>query len=259
MYILFTDETNNRPSDAVKFFICGGLFFPLDALLKIDQGIAQIRHAAGYLPKDSLKFDTRSRPPQVTMAAATEAKSKVIDLCLENKCRFIALVIHHKIVANKGDNQFLWAMDAIIAKFNQVMRDEMSHGICIMDTLPVEQGQWKYFSDKFCAGLHFDGKDDQPLARIRLFAATCNNASYISSAVDIVLGTFRYCVNNPKNLDAAQKMMKNVVGMMHKKIDGNTIFLREFGLLFRPQTVRIAEYKQAYDDLVVHLTVLLKT
>ena len=97
-----------------------------------------------------------------------------------------------------------------------------------------------------------------PLRQIRLFAATCNNASHVSSATDVVLGTFRYCVNDSKNTDIAKEMLSKVVRMMHHKVEGNKRLLREYGLLLRPKEVDLPAYKRDYDDLIEHLHAVLK-
>jgi hypothetical protein len=259
MYVLFTDETNCQPSKQVKFFITGGLFFPAKVFSALDSGIKQIRCEHGYLPTDSFKFDTRARPPHVKHNHATEAKAQVVSLCSKLGCRFIAVVIHHSVLTKQKGGKFLWPFDALIAKFEYFLRGENEHGLCVVDNLPIDGGQWKYLSERFTKGLYLaPRKKYMPLSRIRLFAATCNNASHISSATDIVLGAFRYCVNDPKNADLAKEMLRNVAQMMHhEKIDGKRR-VREMGLLLRPMKVDIPEYQQDYDLLLDNLSQLLK-
>jgi hypothetical protein len=51
-------------------------------------------------------------------------------------------------------------------------------------------------------------------------------------------------------------MLPIIASMMwHRKV-GNTIYLRERGLIFRPKTVKFPAYLREYSDLTKHLTEL---
>jgi len=52
MFILLTDETNTQPTDDIKFFAYGGLFFPIEKLPDLHTEIETIRKEAGYGPED---------------------------------------------------------------------------------------------------------------------------------------------------------------------------------------------------------------
>lgn len=259
MHCLFTDETNSEESTKNKFFVYGGILFDMARYRELDEGIQAIRTTAGYEPGDILKFDTNFRPQHVSIEAATEAKKLVVQLCLKCGCRFISLIILHKIIdkSNK-DNKFLWAADHVIGRFNRYLSEEVNDvGIVFIDTLPVNS-QWKYLSEKFIKGLHRRDDTWVSLDQIRCYSATCMNASNMASVIDIVLGSFRYCVNEPKNMEAASEMMKQVVSMMwHHKV-GDTIHLAGRGLMLRPKEIKVAQYKQEYDNLVSHFNLLLK-
>lgn len=258
MYVLLTDETNSQPAKGITFFITGGLFFPAEAFLALDAGIEKIRNANGYSPTDCLKFDTRSRPSGVTAEQAIAAKSQVVDLCLELECRFIAVVVHHSVVTKEADGKFLWPLNTLIAKFEYFLKQEDEFGLCVLDNLPLKGGQWKYLSERFTKGLYLEHKQKyMPLRQIRLFAASCNNASHISSATDIILGAFRYCVNQPQKAAVAKTMFSKVARMMHYKMLNGKRALREYGLLLRPKTVELSSYQQEYDNLIKHLSSLI--
>ena len=57
---------------------------------------------------------------------------------------------------------------------------------------------------------------------MRLFAASCAGASFVHSAIDIVLGCFRYFINNSRNPDVARDMMLRVVKMMWHRYEAAT-------------------------------------
>lgn len=127
MYLLVADETNRQPSDDVRFFVYGALFFPISSLTELDEGIEQIRKVAGYKPEDQFKFDTRARPSHVSFQACTAAKSSVLDLCKSVNCKFLAHVILHEIIKNQdAEQQCYWAADYVFGRFNTFLREEVN-------------------------------------------------------------------------------------------------------------------------------------
>lgn len=255
MHILLTDETNQQPSSEAKFFVYGGLFFPVEKLTALHDGIESIRRSAGYRDEDELKFHTRSRPEQVSHDAATQAKREVLALCTDAGCRFIVHLILHDIIANQEqDQQVQWAADYVIGRFNEFLREENGHGICVVDNLP-RRSEFRYLSDKFTRGLTLDNGSTIRLDRVKLLASTCIGASHAASAMDIVLGSFRYCINSPSNVEAAKEMLPKVMSMMWHKEVGDTRYVRNRGLIFRPNIVeiRVEEYRLEYEALLSQL------
>lgn len=255
--LLFTDETNLTPAAGAKFFAYGGLIVSASRMRDLHEGIERVRATAGYLPGDELKFDTRARPEQVTIAACTEAKRQVIQLCVTLDCRFIAYVLLHDIGRNKTVNELAcWGANHVIGRFNYYCSVEASDGAVIVDRLPAGV-EYAYLTDKFQMGLEFPEDPPVRLDRIVLFAASTVGASHACSATDIVLGSFRYCINDPQNVDAAKEMMANVIKLLWHERDGETIYLFGRGLIFAPKNVKSAGYKAEYDELLDHINSLI--
>lgn len=261
MYILLADETNRRPTADCKFFVYGGLLLPIAKLSELHSGVELIRKETGYQPGDILKFDTRERPAHVAVEKATEAKQKVVSLCIDLGCRFIAHVILHDIIKNQDpDQHILWAADSVIGRFHKYLDNVAGDdGIVVVDNLPVK-GQFQYLSDKFGRGLHLPDGTDKALSRIKLFAASCVGASHANSAMDIVLGSFRYCINNPKNLDAAKDMMGAVMTLMWHDRIGDDLYIVNRGLIPRPriQDIQVDTYKEEYKRLFDQINELIR-
>jgi hypothetical protein len=255
--LLFTDETNIAASDAAKFFVYGGLIVPGDALVPLDAGIAKIRAEAGYQPLDELKFDTRARPKTVAIGTATAAKDSVIKLCIDLGCKFIAYVVLHSIARKQHERMVQWGASHVIGRFNRYLAEHEDYGICIVDRLPAG-AEYQFLTEKFCCGLQFPDDDPVILDRIKLFASSCSNASHASSAMDIVLGAFRYCINDPRNVDAAKAMMVSVTRMIWHVREGDQIHAMGRGLVFRPKEVKVASYKAEYEALLAHINTLIK-
>jgi hypothetical protein len=255
MYLLLTDETNLHSAEKVKFLIYGGLFLPIDKAIQLDQGIEKIRKVAGYQPREILKFDTRERPPTISIESATQAKREVVALCREVGCKFVVYVAHHDIIKDRSrEDQILFGANSVIERFNRFLAQHGDYGMVLADTLPLESPN-QYFKEKFSVGLTFD-KEVRPLPRIRLYGTTCSGGSHLSSAIDIVLGSFRYAVNSPANIKAAGEMVSNVTDLMWGYRKDNDALVLETGLILRPkiENIRKQEYRDEYLALLKRLS-----
>jgi hypothetical protein len=133
---------------------------------------------------------------------------------------------------------------------------EKSHGIVAMDRLP-KGSEFDYLSEKFTTGLTLQMGEVQQLDRVVMFSSTCINASHLSSVMDIVLGSWRYCINQPQNENAAKLMMNELVKLLWHVKQGEDIHAHELGLLFRPLNVKHPPYKIQYDSLLSQINELL--
>lgn len=253
---MFTDETNRHPSRISRFFVYGGLLFPVEHLSTLHTEIEQIRLDANYRPEDTFKFDTRSRPSHVSRDDATEAKRKVINLCKRLDCKFIVHIILHDIIRRQDpDQQVKWAADYVISKYNTYLTEIDDNGIVVVDNLP-NGTEFRYLTNKFTRGLTLADGRQVNLDRIHLFASTRIGASHANSAMDIVLGSFRYAINNPRNIEAARAMLRDVSRMMWSYENDGVKYVRDRGLIIRPplEEIRNTRYKSEYERLIEHLT-----
>ena len=255
MYLLFTDETNVEPRKNVKFFVYGGLYFPLSTLPDLHHRVADIRGKHGYLPGDTLKFTLNELPDHLAKDTCTSAKNDVLSLCAELECRFMAFVIHHGVMKNKTvTERKQQGANVVIGKFHALMESESTYGMCIIDNIP-EKDQYKYLREKATRGLVLHTGGEIPLPRIPLFAATCVDASHAASAIDIVLGAFRYAINHDKSSDVACSLLRKVLPLIphEEKSDGGWK-ITEIGMMLRPTEPRLSrdygKFKPDYDDLM---------
>lgn len=257
MYLLLTDETNLKPGSRVEFFSYGGLIISTAKITELHALIAGIRKSHGYLPGDKLKFDTNARPQHVSFEAATAAKREVITACITCDCKFIAYVILHTIARTTPlENTIQWGADHVIGKFNFFLQRQDAMGIVAMDRLP-DGVEFDYLANKFVGGLKLPDGESVDLDRIILFSSTCINASHLSSAMDIVLGSWRYCINNPPNTDAAHAMMTELIKLIWCERDGEKLYALEKGLVFRPKKVTREDYRAKYMALLTHINELI--
>ena len=260
MYLLMTDETNLEPGERSRFFMYGGLIVPLEQLPALHADISNVRVEYGYAPGDKLKFSSNDRPEGVSPEARSEAKDAVIDACKEHGVQFVVDLVLHDIARNKAREDLVgYGVNSVLMAFHRFLRENNSAGIVAVDRLPIKK-PYQFLRDKFVDGLVIEqsGNQWQLDDRVMLFASTCDGASHLSSAVDVVLGGFRYCVNQRAKKDVPRRIMEKVATMMWHRQVGEVLYLREYGLLLRPKHVRLQHYQAEYDDLVQHLGSLIK-
>jgi hypothetical protein len=261
VYYFITDETNVTQTETNEFFIYGGLVLSDEQLSTITADITKIRKRYGFEPNDNLKFDTNSRPPHVTQEDYTKAKNDVIESCCQAGAKFIVYLIHHNIAQGDAEHIAEFALNSVLVAFNlEFLTEKKSQGIVIIDRLPDGKA-YAMLRSKFQEGLpHASSGLNFKLDKIVLFATTCNGASHISSAVDIVLGGFRWVVNastKPVPGTTERRIFQNIARMIYGKKKGDQHYVRDYGLILRPETIKAAVYRERYESLVAYLTSLL--
>lgn len=257
-YVLLTDETNQQPSERARFFIYGGVFFPAAAMPDLHDLVDTARREAGYQRADEFKFDTKSRPDQVDRRDHKNAKRQVLEGSAELDVRFIAYLVLHDIARNQGlEKTVRFGVNTLLSQFQKFLSHENETGICLVDRLPYRRGH-QSLGEIYQQGLQMPSRH-YVLDRVLMLGETSQQESFLGSVVDIVLGSFRYCVNDSKNGRATRTMLPVVARMMWNRRRADTAYLREYGLLFRPKNVSVQAYQQEYDDLTQRFTNLLET
>jgi len=255
MHWFVTDETNND-FVAGAFFIYGGLVVTDAQLQEIHTAVEAIRTKYGYLPGDSLKFHTRSRPAQVSVADSKAAKQAVVEALERIGARLIVYVILHDIAQHQSaDTRQKWALNTVTYAYYRLLAEENAGGVFLMDR---DDDQHTHLASLFQSGPQMsDGRYVSVSDRIFLFGMTANNASHLSSAVDIALGGFRYCVNAAGGSGTeivASEIFPPLTRMLWGKEVGGTKYIRDRGFHPMPKTeIRSYAYKQIYKNLYAKL------
>lgn len=254
MFLMFGDEADADQAQGKKFFVYGAVFIPTNTIAALHAEIEKTRSAAGFAETDSLKSASRSRPKHISADAHRELKAGVMKAALEiGNVKFCAQVTLHELARNqKHDDLVLFGANTILGKFNSFLEENRSFGYSLLDRIPVEH-PYRYLRDKFQVGLTFpDGKSVR-LKRILGVAHTVDGSSNMCSVADILLGAFRYCVNEPENEDAGRAMFPTLMKMMWSREQAGNTVVNERGLVFRPANVREDKHRAEYDALQARL------
>ncbi|MGX0966763.1 hypothetical protein AB7M63_007212 [Bradyrhizobium japonicum] len=254
MYLMFGDEADQDAVKGKKFFVYGAIFVPTNSLHALHSEVERLRVAAGLVGTDSLKSATRGRPACLNAEEHRKLKNDVMKAAREQgNVRFCAQVTLHELARNQHhDDLVLFGANTILGKFNTFLRDQTSYGYAIMDRIPVKT-PYEYLKEKFQIGMRFPDKPAARFDRILGFSHSADGTSHLCSVADILLGAFRYCVNEPDNEDAGKAMFPTLMEMMWKRTHAGQTYVNECGLVLRPQEVQVAKYKAEYDGLVTRL------
>jgi hypothetical protein len=147
----------------------------------------------------------------------------------------------------------LFGANTILGKYNEYLTEKNNIGIALFDRMPVGNA-YQYLKDKFQVGLELQNGGTRKLEKVIGFASTCDGASHLASLTDILVGSFRHCVNELDRDIANAAIFPTLIRVMwHRETDTGTKTLLEYGLTLRPETIEVEAHKKDYDDLRVRL------
>ncbi|GEM_PF-1979937 len=258
VYLLYTEETGLRRDPKSRFFVYGAMFFPIDALDHMHNLVQRSRDENGFRPGDELRFSAGSRPKHLTKEQHTAARRYIIDGCRQIGARLITTIVLPGVARGRPIGELAgWGVNSALGAFEDLLTQEDATGICVLDRLPFTQ-PYKYLQTRFQSGVTADGGAIRRLERVQLLSLSCAGASHVASAVDIVTGSLKYCLNEKEPGDSCRAMLPGLLGMVWHGQEGGLIRLRGYGLRFSPEEVKIPAYQQQYDDLTRRLEGLLK-
>lgn len=252
MHWFVIDETNKNSTPG-KFFIVGGLVLRAKQIKKVDRAVEKIRRKYGYQDGDSLKFQISARPAHISVQDATAAKKAVIKALVKLDVRMITYVLLHDIGVNRTEQERMqMAINTLSWGFHRMLVAEDSAGAIFVDR---DDTQHAHLATLFQHGLSVGKRTIVLRDRIKFFGMTANNESHLSSAVDIALGGFRFCVN-AANLDAthgahmtARSIFKPLSRLLWGVKRGAVRRIGGYGFHARPVEVRAPRYERRYEEL----------
>lgn len=251
MHWFVVDETNKNSTPG-EFFIIGGLVLTEPQIEEVHDAVEDIRQRHGYRPGDKLKFQSSSRPDHVPIASARDAKKDVITALNRLQVRMITYVLLHDIGKNMNEQARMeWGLNTVALAYHKLLRSEQSWGCMMIDRDDQQHGHLVTLFQQG-AGNPLISLND----RIKFYGMTSDNASHLSSAVDIALGGFRFCVNaavRDANSDKASPTVRAIFEPISRLLwgveEGPVRRIGGYGFHARPNSVRKSEFAAKYTDL----------
>lgn len=255
VHLFVVDETN-RDFVAGQFFIVGGLVFTDEQALATDALVTRLRAEAGFERGDSFKFHTNSRPEGMDFATWNDAKAQLIEGLGVLGVRMIVYTLLHDIGRNQTyDVRMNYALNTVLYANDELMFREGAQGVFLLDR---DNDRFSHLEHLFQHGLQFPGGRTYRLEeRIKLFGMTNDNASHLSSAADVALGAFRYCVNTVGGRgrdEVARAMFPSLANLLWRITrDDGVKQVGGLGFHTRPDRVDHSGYRALYAELIQRL------
>jgi len=252
--LMFGDEADREQGKGKRFFVYGAIFIDTDRIPALHDEIEKARQKAGFAATDSLKFAGATRPKDMSLNAHRDLKNKVMCAAEEvGDVKVCAQVTLHDLARNQEhDDLVLWGANTVLGKFNLFLRDQNQYRYVLFDKIPVEH-PYRYLKEKFQVGITFKDRPPIRLERVLGVGHAVDGSSHLCSVADVMLGAFRYCVNEPENEEAGKAMFPILMRMMWKRERQGKVYVRECGLVFRPKSVNQAKHQTEYNALVERL------
>lgn len=248
MYLLYSDETNLTPDDN-DFFVYGAIAIPCASAKALHDRIEEIRGNVGIPTDFLLKFNPK--PADLTHINFIEVKQAIIESAIEHGCIFIVSLILHRIATNR-DEARRNEINRVLYHFNCLMCRTNSYGLCLVDRFSDAQID-SHLREKFAIGLRgLPYAHTMRLDRVIGFHYSAIGQSQFSSLIDIILGTFRFCVNafcsqDQGKLRSANLILKILNPLFYREADSGRV--SELSLNFSPKVIRSAQYREYYQRL----------
>lgn len=256
--MLFTDETNVTDKEG-DFFIYGGLAMTPEAAAKLHAAVEQIRQKYGFRDGDQFKFQTKSRPAQVSIEDFAKAKAEANQAILEHGAIVVIYVVLHQLARNQTvETMTEWALNSLLYHFDSNFLSEKNDvGTVCIDRLDPGQA-YAYMKDKFANGVTFAPSGAKvKLRRVIHYSMSSDGASHLSSLTDIALGSVRYAVNFATG-QGKEEVARNVLqpvaeAMWHKVKPNGEHQVGGYGFIQYPQNIRVHGYRERYESLAKRL------
>lgn len=247
-FTLFADEANPEQTDPTRFFVYGGIFVENEQIANLHQTIEELSRRYGLETSDQIKFNSRTRPKSLTVGKHSELKTEVMAAAAKHKVVFCGYAVLHAVAGNQSNQTLLErGANIILAKYNQFLAEKGSKGWAVFDRVNTE-APYQYLREKFERRNRVQGENVR-LENIMGYSFTCDGASHLSSLADVVIGGFRYVVNEPKRDIAGKAIVKGLNPLWGHVRDGKGINIKDRGLVLRPKDIRKAEYLADYQEI----------
>ncbi len=243
MYLIYADEADQDGQR--ELLVYASVFFPANNLLSISNKVSQLREKHGFRNGDSLKFSTGTKPSDVSREQHTAIKAEILRLAVKNDCKACCYVIPHAIAKGKPhEDRLKFALNTLLIKFDQFLKESGSIPGSAHFDHTEDYNQNKFLREISELGVQNEAGTRKKLDRVISVGTTQNGMSHLNSVTDIVVGSFRWVINEPEKNKVGAKLLAQLSGLLWGKMnDKGVLNVRERGLVVRPKTIKSQKYK----------------
>lgn len=249
---MYADEADQDGSK--EFLVYAAVFFPAQNIGKIHNRVSELRAEYGFAPEHPLKFSPGSIPQSISRDQHAELKSKVLQAAGELNCKTCCNIVPSSIARKRDlETKLKWGVNTLCQKFDEfLIEKDIDAGLIKLDRT-TDYRQEAYIKDVFQNGLEFNGTR-RKLSRIAAIDTTQDGLSHMSSITDIVVGSYRFAVNEPEKDQVGAKLTKALAKLMWaKKLPDGKLSFGNRGLVIRPQNIQLSDYRADVEAFVTRM------
>ncbi len=253
MFLMYADEADQDGQR--EFLVYAAVFFPSDRVLEVCKGISELRLKYGFTASDPLKFSTGTKPESVSREDHTSIKSDVLKLAAKLGCKTCCYVIPHAIARGQPhENRLKYGVNTLLIKFDQFLRESGNlPGTATFDRTE-DYPQAAHLREISESGVNLENGSKRNLEYVVSLGTTQNGMSHLNSVTDIVVGSFRWVINEPDKDKVGAKLLAQLSNLLWGAInDKGELVVQERGLVIRPKVIRSQKYKADIDAFIERL------
>jgi Protein of unknown function (DUF3800) len=238
MYLMYADEADQDGSK--EFLVYAGVFIPMKQVAKIHASIQHARNKHGFSDGDVLKFSASTAPKSVSKEAHAAIKSDILALAGSTECKTCCYVVPHAISKNqKLETKLKFAVNTLLVKFDQFLRENKEAGGVVCFDHSTDYKQVDYFKEIMEYGIAW-GEKRVKLERVAAIHQSRIGLSHLASLADIVVGSFRFAINEPDKDKVGASLIKQLETSMWGVMDKDgELNVAERGICVRPRDVKL--------------------
>jgi hypothetical protein len=239
-YLCLLDECRIDQGLPNPFLLYGAVTIPWSVASELSKRLDRIRREAGYPFDLPLKWSWQGGP--VTPEAHAQAKSALLRALRELGVHLFVSLVHRRIAAGVAEaDQATWfAANGVLRAVDRFLSDSDGRGLVVLDRFTSAHD---FAEEKATLGLVYPNLSARvALPRFFSFSVGSSKSSLISSAVDVALGAFGYCLN-VENREAVPEVSSLVMPLVARDAGGNAGL---YGVTFYPMPPRVPDHVEAY-------------
>jgi hypothetical protein len=152
--------------------------------------------------------------------------------------------VHHRLARKESLVDF--QLNVVLDTFNRFLNHYHDSGFVILDRLPG-RSEYDLMRSKFCDGGHTPWGVPKKWSSILGYASTCDRATHLGTATDVVIGTLGYCVNQRSDQTVPKKLFPMIEPLIWRRREGSSIWVD--GLVHSPAYIKVPTYAEEFKDL----------
>lgn len=252
MYLMYADEADHDGSK--EFLVYASVVVEATQVKSICKGIQELRGKFGLKPNEELKFSSRSKPKHLSQSDHTALKEQVLNLAIKKECRAVCYVVPHKIAGGKPvETRLKFGVHTLLSSFDRFLGENgQKAGIAVFD-FADEYKQAAYFSELQAGGVpRSDGRKSQ-LKNVVAIHQTHKIQSHLSSMADVVVGSFRFVMNEPTKDKVGTILYKSLAQIMWSDPRKKELYFENRGLCIRPKEIKSPKIQADVETLKIRL------